>query len=188
MHEFEAKFSGVDVTALRQKLTDCGYLQTLPETLMKRKVLHVEGNTYKWARVRDEGGKITATIKEVTKENDIEGVKEAEVTVNDFAAAVSLLEMAGFYVSSYQETKREVWRHGEVEVVIDHWPGLKPLAEIEAPSVEAVETASVLLGFNMADAMFGGVGVVYEKELGLSHEALNALPEITFNNPPAQQP
>lgn len=186
MQEFEAKFSGVDVQALQQRLSVAGYVQIQPETLMKRKVLHIEGNTYKWARVRDEGTRITATIKEVTKENDIEGVKEAEVVVNDFGQAVQLLEMAGFYVSSYQETRREVWRRGETEVVIDHWPGLKPLTEIEAPTAAAVKEACHELGFDMTKALFGGVGIVYEQELGLSHEALNALPEITFENPPAK--
>lgn len=184
MQEFEAKFSGVDTAMLRQRLQAAGYRQTLPETLMKRKVLHVEGNTYKWARVRDEGSKITATIKEVTKEHAIDGVKEAEVVVNDFESAVNLLQMAGFYVSSYQETKREIWQKDENEVVIDLWPGLKPLAEIEAPSAAAVEAACAELGFDMQQALFGGVGIVYEQELGLSHEALNNLPEITFKNPP----
>lgn len=187
MQEFEAKFSRIDVKALRAALVACGYTQTLPETLMKRKVLHIEGNSYKWARVRDEGNKITATIKEVTKENDIDGVQEAEVVVNDFDHAVRLLEMAGFYVSSYQETKREAWQKDDVEVVIDHWPGLAPMAEVEAPSAAKVEKACMALGFDMSAALYGGIGVVYEKELGLSHEALNNLPQITFSNPPQAQ-
>ncbi len=185
MQEYEAKFIGIDTNALRTKLLSLGFENTKPETMMKRKVFHIDGNSKKWGRVRDEGDKITLTIKEIVKEDDINGVKEAEVIVNNFESAVHLLEMSGFYAVSYQETKREAWQKNNVEVVIDTWPGLEPFIEVEAPSVEIVKQACVEIELNIADAMFGGVDVIYQKELGIMPDIINNLPEISFSKLPS---
>jgi hypothetical protein len=71
-------------------------------------------------------------------------------------------------------------------VVIDEWPGLNPFIEIEGPSVAAVEQAAAALGFDMDDAVYGGVGKVYQTELGYVPEAVNNWPIISFANPPTR--
>lgn len=184
-HEYEAKFAQVDCDTLRQTLTNAGYTQTYPERLMKRTSFHPTiPNPNKWARVRDEGDKITLTLKEIIADNDISGVKEAEVIVNDYAEAEGVLMMCDFKKVAYQETTREKWSKGDMEVVIDQWPGISHFCEVEGPSKEVVEAECANLGFDLADAYYGGVDVMYMHEHGPVAKAINTMPLVTFDNPP----
>ena len=64
----------------------------------------------------------------------VEGAKEIEVQVSDFDKTVQLLQQVGLDYRSLQESRRENWRVGNVEVMLDEWPWLKPYAEIEGES------------------------------------------------------
>ena len=66
MQEFETKFTGYSLSSAQKLLHNNGYKCTKPEQLMLRKSFHVTGHRQKWVRVRDDGGKITLTIKEIT--------------------------------------------------------------------------------------------------------------------------
>lgn len=184
MQEFEAKFTGFTLESARNLLIKHGYACQKPECTMVRKTFHIQGNNNKWGRVRDEGDKITLTIKEITQDNNISGMKEAEVVINNFESGVQVLEMSGFYESSTQETKREIWHKKGVDVMIDTWPGINPFIEVESTSPEAVETACQELGLNMEKALFGAVGLVYLQELGIPEDKINKMQNITFKNPP----
>lgn len=181
MHEYEAKFINIDVAKLRENLNNLGFIRVKEESLMARKAYGLKDNPNKWARVRDEGDKITMTIKEEDKTLGIHGVKEAEVVVDNFEMACSFLEFCGFYEKAYQETKREIWAKGSVEIMIDTWPGLKPFIEIESDAVDQVEKTAIALGFDMKNAFYGGVGNIYEHLYSLD---VNHLPVITFAQPP----
>tara|TARA_R110000868_G_scaffold190862_2_gene434969 strand:+ start:32892 stop:33449 length:558 start_codon:yes stop_codon:yes gene_type:complete len=183
MHEFEAKFTGYTMQSARDLLQNKGYNLKHPQRLMTRKAYHIKGNKNKWGRVRDEGDKITLTIKELT-ENSLNGVKEAEIIINNFNDGAAVLEMCGFYEVAFQETKRELWFKGNIEVMIDTWPGLAPFLEVEGPNSTSVIDACTELGLNMDEALYGGVDVVYQKELGISADTINNTPTLTFNQPP----
>jgi adenylate cyclase class 2 len=113
--EVEATFINIDINDLRERLKDVGAELIQEERLMRRRTLdfdHPEEKFHRWARVRDEGDKITATYKQhvIDKSNvDIDHQKEIEVEVGDFKQAVSLLEAVGCERSMYQENKRESW-------------------------------------------------------------------------------
>lgn len=184
MKEFEAKFTGFTLTSARDLLAKHGYSCTSPERMMTRKAFHIKGNTNKWARIRDEGDKITLTIKEIVESNNISGVNEAEVEIHSFEEGSKVLEMCNFFEASFQETKREAWHKGEIEVVIDTWPGISPFIEVEGSSAQSVENACIELGLDMDEALYGGVDVIYTKELGTPADFINNLPIITFDNPP----
>lgn len=184
MQEFEAKFSGFSLEKARELLKMHGYQCVSPEKMMVRKCFHVKGNSNKWGRVRNEGDKITLTIKEITKDNDISGMQEAEVIIHSFEEGENVLKMCGFYEVSFQETKRELWKKNDVEVMIDTWPGLKPFVEVESKDALTVQNACTELGLDYSHAMFGGVDVVYMKELNLPASYINKLSVITFENPP----
>jgi len=50
---------------------------------------------------------------------------------------------------------------------------------------KTVKKITKLLGFDYSEAIFGPVGLIYEKELNISQEQINNhTPEITFKNPP----
>jgi adenylate cyclase class 2 len=185
--EIEAKFLNIDPTSMRALLSKNRYICTIPERMMTRATLHTPAdrrNIHEWWRVRDEGnGRITMTWKR-TDSNEVDGTQELEIEVSDFEMAVTLLMTTGLLLVARQETKRETWYLDDIEVVIDTWPGLKPFIEIEGSTIDGVARAASKLGFNMDQAVFGGVGNVYQRELGFIPEAVNHWPLITFSNPP----
>ena len=188
MSEIEAKFAEINSDELREKLLALGFECLQPEKLMRRKILFLdENNINLYGRVRDEGNRITMTIKNITDGNSIHGVQESEVIINDFEKGVSFMEMAGWRVKAYQETKRETWynKTKEVEVVIDTWPGIPTFCEIEADNENAVKQAAVELGFDWSKAFFGAVDVLYLHHLQIPYDVINLqTPIITFENPP----
>jgi len=183
--EFEATFIDVDVDLIRKKLKKLGAKRLKPETLMRRWVFEppkaIAGG---WARVRDEGDKITMSLKQITG-NRIEDQKEICLVIDDFDLGVRMFESLGAKKKAYQETRRELWLYKNVEITIDTWPGLEPFVEIEGKTEKGVRAVAQDLGLDYGDALFGAVDLVYEKKLGIPPEWINnKTPEITFANPP----
>lgn len=186
--EFEATFLHHDPAVVRQKLSAIGARCVAPERVLRRTVFHPpQSAPNTWLRVRDEGDRITMSIKR-TDSADIAGQKEVEMTITDFAAGVQFLEAVSARQKAYQETKRESWQHGSVQIEIDTWPGLAPFVEIEGPTEAAVKQMAEELGFDYTTAVFGPVGLIYQQELGIPIEVINNhTPEITFERPPQKQ-
>ena len=163
--EYEAKFLNVNIEAVRNRLKELGAELEKPMRLMRRVTIdNVEMKKKNaFVRVRDEGDRTTVTYKQFDALS-ADGAKEHEVVVNDFEEAVALLAAAGLPQGSFQESKRETWKHGDVEVMIDEWPWLSPYIEVESTSVEQVKDFSEKLGFNWDDAVFGDVMAAYRAE------------------------
>ena len=181
--EWEAKFLNVDKDKLRKKLQKLGAKLTKSVQLYKRAVFFLpKGNEVKggWLRVRDEADKVTMSLKVVTN-GKVEMQKEVMVVVDDYDNARKLLSEIGCVEKAYQETKREVWQFKDVEITIDEWPYLEPYAEVEGNSEEAIKNASLLLGFDYSQAVFGSADQVISKKYGISEDAINnEIPRITF--------
>jgi adenylate cyclase class IV len=193
-NEYELKFLGIEKDSMRQHLTQNGFSQTRAEVLMKRQTFHLPKNhpehESKWGRVRDEGDKVTATVKwyEDPARPSISQVHEEEVKIPSWDDGVKWISAKGFTPTAYQENTREVWKKkGEegVEVTIDTWPGLKPYVEIEAGSEAKVKAVAQSLGFDPNTGIAGGTEIVYEIEAGIPAKILKSLPSITFENPPS---
>lgn len=168
--EFEAKFLNINKDAMRETLARVGAVLVRPEFLQRRVTLglpHEEGMGQTWLRVRDEGDKITMSIKSMTEDTGISRQKELTFTISDFNAAVQLLLLIGCKKQGYWETKRELWHYHNTEITIDTWPFLAPFIEIEGRSEHAVQAASSELGFNYEEALFCGVGRVYFLHYGI---------------------
>ncbi len=184
--EIEAKFLQIDKDTMRARLSAQGFQLINPEYLMRRKTFDcglVFLGKNKWGRVRQEAGRVTMTLKEITGDG-INDTHEIELTVDDFERACEFLECAGMPAKAFQENRRELWRRAEVEVALDTWPGLKPFIEIEAPAETEVRAVSAELGFDFSQAIFGSIDLVYEREIGIPPHQLTKLPEITFAFPP----
>jgi adenylate cyclase, class 2 len=181
--EYEATFTNINKNDIREKLKKLGAKLVKQEFLMKRVVFNMpEGHEIKggWLRVRDEGDKITMSLK-VIENGKIENQKEIMVGVDNFNSAVSLLEATGCGKKAYQETKREIWDINGVDICIDEWPFLKPFVEVEAVSEEAVKKVSGDLGFDYSKALFCGVGHIYELQYGIDENVVNKeIPLIKF--------
>lgn len=185
--EIEAKFLNVSFDDIRAKLAELGAICEQPMRLMRRVAIDNEFmRTGKDAflRVRDEGHRATMTYKQFD-DLSIDGTKEIEIEVSDYETTVALLEQVGLVARTSEETRRENWRLGDVEIMLDEWPWLKPYIEIEGPSVAAVQTVAKQLGFAWDAAVFGDVMVAYRAEyphLGLN-DTIASVPMVRFGDP-----
>ena len=184
--EIEAKFLDVDHDEVRGKLQALGATCEQPMRLMRRVTFDNAAMKAKggWIRVRDEGDKVTVTYKQVNKLS-ADGVFEIETTAGSFDAMVSIFKQIELAGGSFQESKRETWQLGDVEVVLDEWPWLKLYIEIEGPSEESIRTAAEQLGFDWSQAKFGDVMVAYRAEYPhlTEEDTVGNLPEVRFSMP-----
>lgn len=184
--EIEAKFLRINRDELREKLQSIGGILEYPLRTMRRIVVQSDAmkDDGAYVRVRDEGDKVTLTYKRKDS-NTVDGVQEAETEVKDFDTAATILRGLNFPWVSYQESKREKWHVGAVEVVLDEWPWIAPFAEIEGPSEESIRAVTAQLGFSWEDAVFGSVMQVYRVEypwLGPG-DKIGQLSEVKFDDP-----
>lgn len=183
--EYEATFTNINKDEIRKRLMDARAKLVQAEFIMKRTTFNFpKGQNIKggWLRVRDEGNKITLTLK-VVDGNKIEDQKEILLKIDDYSQAELLLDSIGCKKKSYQESKREVWNLDGVEIDIDEWPYLEPFLEIEGESEEEVKRISEKLGFDYSSALFCCVSTLYSKKYGVTEEFTNTrIPKITFED------
>ena len=182
--EFEATFGNIGKAEMRTRLESVGAVLIYPERMQKRIVFNlpsghdIDGG---WLRVRDEGDKITMSLKSVSGEG-ITSQKEIELKVDNFETATVLLETIGCEKKAYQESKRELWELDNVEIAIDEWPFLEPFVEVEAKSEQEVKAISEKLSFDYNTALFDSVDAQYSKKYNITIDAVNQrTPEILFN-------
>lgn len=183
--EYEATFPNIDKNEIRERLKKANAKLIKPEFLQKRMVFHlpkgheIDGG---WLRVRDEGDKITMSLKVVT-DGGIENQKEICLTVNSFEEAILFLESIGCKkkADGIQESKREIWNLDGVEICLDEWPFLEPFVEIEGKSEEVVKKISEKLGFEYEKALFCAVDTLYSQKYGVAKEFINnKIASVTF--------
>ncbi len=184
--EYEAKFLQIDIDAIRSRLRAAGATLEQPLRLLRRIVYESPQLKAKnaYIRVRDEGHRVTLTYKQFDA-LALDGAKELEVVVSDFHTTVDLLAAIGLTGTSYQESRRENWRLGEVDIMIDEWPWLVPYIEIEAEEPAHVQSVAKRLGLDWADAAFGDVMVAYRHQYPHldSSQQISVLPEVKFGDP-----
>ncbi|MFZ2310144.1 MAG: CYTH domain-containing protein [Patescibacteria group bacterium] len=186
--EYEATFLDVDKDVVRVKLQAVGATLIKPEFLQKRVVFNLpSGHEINggWLRVRDEGDKITMSLK-IVDGDKIENQKEVCLKVDNFETAINFLESIGCNRKAYQESRRELWELNGAEVTIDEWPFLEPYVEVEAKTEEVVRAVSELLGFDYSKAMFCSADTIYSLKYGVPLDDINnKTSKIVFdmNNP-----
>ena len=179
-NEIEAQFLDINKDELRAKLKEKGAKLVKPEVLMQRTVFDLGPHAF--ARVRDEGGgKIVMTYKNVSDDKSIMGTKEVNVTIDDYENGIMLLKACGLKPKAEQESYRETWEFGEVEICIDTWPWIPTFVEIEGPSEEIVWETAEKLGLSRDKAKFGSVDTTYEHYYGVEPDIVNRhTPKILF--------
>lgn len=147
--EYEATFCDINIDEIRKKIKNLNGKLLKPMFNQKRTVLNFpKGHEIRggWLRVRDESDKITMTLKIMESNGSIEGQKEIELIVNSYENAVNLLRTIGAEEKAVQETKRELWELDGVELMIDLWPFLEPVIEIEGKNEADVKKVAEKLG------------------------------------------
>ena len=183
--EYEATFPNIEKDDVRKRLKAAGAILVRPEYVQKRIPFWLpnkENAENSWLRVRDEGDRVTLSLKTINGEN-IENQKELCLEVNSFDDAVELLESIGCGRKSYQETKRELWMLDGVEVTIDEWPFLDPFVEVEGNDEESVKNVSKKIGFDYGTALFCSVGNLYVQKYDIRPDKINTLEKLVFNMP-----
>jgi len=182
--EFEATFTNINKDGIRARLSKVGAKLVKKEFLQKRTVFNLpKGHEIKggWLRVRDEGDKITMSLK-VVDGDKIENQKETQLVIDNFDSAVNILESIGCINKAYQETKRELWKLDDVEITIDEWPFLEPFVEIEGKSEEEVKNVASKLGFDYSKAKFCSVDTLYSEKYGFPEDHFNNhSPKVVFD-------
>ena len=184
--EFEAKFLNINKNELRQKLQQVGARLLRPEFMQKRVVFKLPSGhelAGAWVRVRDEGDKITLSLK-IVDGDTIQDQKEVCLVVNSFVDAQTLLTNIGCEKKAYQESKREVWQLHNCEVCIDEWPYIEPYIEIEGPDEDSVKQTALSLGYEYSQAIFGSADKIIAAKYSISKDQINNhTPLITFDGP-----
>jgi adenylate cyclase, class 2 len=166
-HEYEAKFLNIDPDTVRKQLRTAGARPVFDRTLFTRLIFEndtVQGE--QWLRLRDEGGRTTLTLKQVTDATTINGTTEIEIEVNDLATTAELLTALGLRQVRYQQNYREEWQLGPITYDLDTWPDLPTFLEIEGPSEDAVRQATAALGLDYTQARYGSIDLLYTTEQG----------------------
>lgn len=187
--EIEVKFLNVNHDEIREKLKLMGAKVKYPMRLMRRAMFDYpdrrfqKSNNFQRLRVRDEGDKVTITYKESQPDSSYD--KEVETTVGSFENTRELLESIGLSVHSIQESKRETWHLGNVEIVLDEWPWIHPYIEIEGADEKSVKDIAEKLGFSWENAKHGTVDTIYRLQyLGMKEgESIGDITEVKFDSP-----
>lgn len=184
--EIEATFLDVNHNALRARLTELGATCEQPQHDMLRATydypdLRLDKKAA-WIRVRQEGGKVTMGYKQRQSET-IDGMTEVEFTIDDYNMACNFLLAIGLKEKAKQETRREVWRLGNCEVMLDEWPWIPPYVEVEGPDEASVRSVSEKLGFEYASAMFDSADAAYQRYFDVTRTEICTVP-LTFGPVP----
>ncbi|MDD3035920.1 MAG: CYTH domain-containing protein [Candidatus Saccharimonadaceae bacterium] len=181
--EIEVKWLNIDIDEMRRKLGDLGAELVQPERIMVRRPYDFPDKRLEkiggWVRVRKEGDKTTLCYKQLN-DRTLHGTKEITVVVDDFDVTCKFLEAIGLVSKSYQETKRESWKLGEVEIELDTWPWVLSFIEIEAPSEEKLRESAAKLNLDFSDALYGSVEPVYQAVYDVTEEEIDSWLEIRF--------
>ena len=185
-NEIEAQFLDIDKDEMRKRLKNVGAKLVKPEVLMQRVVFYTGPHSF--ARVRDEGsGKIVMTYKNISDDDSILGTKEVNVVIDNYENGVMLLKGCGLKVKAEQESYREIWMLGSVEICIDTWPWIPTFMEIEGPSEKLVWDTAEKLGLDKTKAKFGSVDTTYRHYYGVDTEIVNQhTPKILFEMEPPE--
>lgn len=185
--EIEAKFLSVDHDALRRKLKQAGAELVQPKRLMRRNNYdYADGRLQKiggWVRVRDEGHKVTLSYKQLN-DRSLHGTEEVNLAVDSFEQAGAFLTAIGLEIKNHQESKRESWKIGDVEIELDEWPWIRPFAEIEGPDESSVREVAKKLRLDWSSALHGSVEVAYQAEYDVTDEEIYAVAKMRFDDPP----
>lgn len=183
--EYEAKFLDVNIESLRNKILENGGSIVHKQTKYIRSVFHLCNTDKKgYARVRDEAGKVTITVK-IYNNKDYPDEYEIE-TKNDFETAKNLVIAMNLKLKSFQESYREKWSlpNKDVhEVTFDTIPGIPTYMEIDCTTESALNDTIKLFNLDRTKMRHGGFDRVYKEYYGIDHDVINyKSPSLTFDN------
>ena len=178
--EYEYSFLDIDENKIKNKLKELGAKRIYDKTLFKINIYSHPTNQKKvFIRLRDEGDKITFTIK--TNYDKGKFPLEHEIIIDDFDEMDKMLTLMGCKRMYVDEKMREKWKMKRVkEIVFDSVPGIPTYMEVEAATKEDLLKSIKKLGLSEKDAI---KGISYFKHYyGIEDTILEKVTSLTFNN------
>jgi adenylate cyclase class 2 len=172
--EVEKAYFTFDEAEVRKKLAAAGATHAGLNLFRLNQYVPPEG--VKSVRVRDEGHRVTMTVK---KKTDTSFDMESEVTINSFDGGVDVLNALGLRKKYYLEKLRDIYKVGDAEVVFDTYPGLPPYIEVEGPDEARVDSVAASLGLSPNDPQDKGAGEMYAELYGITKD--RPLSDLTFS-------
>jgi adenylate cyclase class IV len=178
--EYEYRFNNYNKKEIVTKLKDLGakYFGTYKFRVI---VFIDQNNSEKYIRVRDEGHRVTMTIKNnLTDKFPVEN----EIIINDFDEGINILLQLNCKKKYYYEKYREIWNYKNSEIIFDMSPGIPELMEIESISKKELDilckkfdlNINNYQGFSNNKTYLDLFGIVIPKSLDLTFK--NALKEL----------
>jgi adenylate cyclase class IV len=133
--EYEYRFNNYNKKDIITKLRELGakYFGTFKFRVI---VFTDQNNSEKYIRVRDEGHRITMTIKNnLTDKFPIEN----EIIINDFDEGINILLQLNCKKKYYYEKYREIWNYKNSEIIFDMNPGIPELMEVESSTKKELD-------------------------------------------------
>jgi len=172
--EIEKRFYTFNRRDLEEKIKEYGGVK---KGMFKFQILaFVPPEGYSVLRLRDEGFRITYTIKKKTADGYEE---ENEVIVDNFQEMRTIVEKMGHKKKYLMQKIREIYDIENSELVFDHYPGLPGYIEIESPNEEEMFSLADRLGLRK-DEEQKDAGDLYKDLYGITKD--RPLLDISFDN------
>jgi len=181
--EYEAKFLDINVEEMREKLKKIGAKIVHEKKRYVRLVFHRCNNDVRgFARIRDENGQITMTVKLY---KDPKFPEEYEVSINnDFEVGANFLKALGLEQKAFQETYREKWSHPLAhEITFDDIPGIPTYMEIDCTGEAKLKKIIKDLNLDESKMRFGAFDATFNEYYDIPKDEINnQTPSLTFKN------
>lgn len=130
-------------------------------------------------RIRDEGVKITFTIKQ-NKGGDKIYDTEYEVVVDNYDMMDQMIQLLGLEKLYDLHKYREIYKtkNNKTEIIFDHFPGLPPYMEVESKTEKELKSVIKKLGLN-DEANFTAKDLYFE-QYGITKERKDT--SLNFTN------
>ncbi len=155
MQEIEVKILEIDVTAVRQKISDLGAKKILDDELSyvilddKKHSLFKEK---KLLRVRKSKSEAHLCFKNKAKKGKLREAEETEVKVDNYEDTIKIFKKLGFVTRHKGKKHRESYKLGKVKYELDTMPGIPTYLEIESDNEKDLIKGVERIGFKLKDA------------------------------------
>jgi adenylate cyclase class 2 len=157
MKEIEKKILEIDKKKVSMDLEKMGAAKNF-EGVLKVKYLDTEDEKIRKSgdllRVREFGDEYTEIVYKTNKriENECKVYDEYTFKGKSFEDALKFFKKLNLKTTCSYEKKRTVYYYQDSEIVIDEYPGIPPLLEIESANPEQIENIIKYLGLNQAES------------------------------------
>ncbi len=175
--EYEVRFLEINKEKILKKLQELGAKEVGNWLQIRKTYDLITPTPNSWVRLRTNGKKTTLTVKEIGSAK-VDGTKEAEIVVDNFAETDLILSKIGLKARNYQENRRQQFVYNGVEIDIDSWPLIPTYLEIEGESENAIKDTCQALGLDYSKATSMDVTDIYNKVYSID---LLSIKTLTFN-------